>query len=68
MYIPEEARLSEATEDLIIALCRGSEDRLGLQKGADEIKSHPFFKVPAIAMAYNSRNNSEHKYNVGQFS
>uniref|UniRef100_A0A3P8S824 non-specific serine/threonine protein kinase n=1 Tax=Amphiprion percula TaxID=161767 RepID=A0A3P8S824_AMPPE len=43
LHIPPAAKLSPEASDLIVKLCRGPEDRLG-KNGADEIKTHSFFK------------------------
>ncbi|KAM4694939.1 serine/threonine-protein kinase LATS1 [Discoglossus pictus] len=43
LHIPPQAKLSPESSDLIVKLCRGPEDRLGIN-GVDEIKAHPFFK------------------------
>lgn len=42
LKIPREANLSQAATDLILRLCCGPEERLGVN-GAAEIKAHPFF-------------------------
>ncbi|XP_060575338.1 serine/threonine-protein kinase LATS2-like isoform X1 [Ruditapes philippinarum] len=42
LKIPREANLSQSSKDLIIRLCCGPDERLGMN-GAEEIKSHPFF-------------------------
>ena len=43
LKIPSKVKISKEAEDLIMKLINNSNERLGL-KGADEIKSHPFFK------------------------
>ena len=43
LKIPSKVKLSKKTEDLIRKLINNSNERLG-KKGAQEIKSHPFFK------------------------
>lgn len=43
LRIPVEAQLSQEAKDLITQLCCGADRRLG-QNGAQEIKSHPFFR------------------------
>ncbi len=45
MNIPPEANLSPCTENFILSLCCGAEDRLGRLSGAEEIKMHPYFEV-----------------------
>ncbi|CAG8474867.1 11277_t:CDS:2 [Racocetra fulgida] len=42
LYFPDDVHLSPEAEDLIRRLICAPEQRLG-QRGADEIKSHPFF-------------------------
>ena len=42
LQIPRESNLSQPAMDLIVRLCCGPEERLGMN-GAGEIKTHPFF-------------------------
>lgn len=42
LHVPEAAKLSIESKDLILQLCSGQETRLG--KDAEEVKSHPFLQ------------------------
>ncbi|XP_068622039.1 serine/threonine-protein kinase Warts [Battus philenor] len=42
LHIPDAAKLSRESKDLILQLCSGQETRLG--KDANEVKNHPFLK------------------------
>ena len=42
--IPPEANLSPAATDILKKLITDPENRLGRNRGADEIKQHPFFE------------------------
>lgn len=44
LQIPEDIHLSPESEDLIRRLLTSAENRLGRYHGAEELKSHPFFK------------------------
>ncbi|XDT46866.1 Serine/Threonine protein kinases active-site signature [Nakaseomyces glabratus] len=44
LQFPEDVHISYEAEDLIRRLLTHSNQRLGRQGGADEIKSHPFFR------------------------
>ncbi|GMF04602.1 unnamed protein product [[Candida] boidinii] len=44
LQFPEDVHLSPESEDLILRLLTNAEGRLGRHGGANEIKSHPFFR------------------------
>lgn len=44
LHIPKAASLSKEATDIILKLCCGPEERLGIN-GAEEIRAHPFFKT-----------------------
>ncbi len=44
LQIPDDVHLSPESEDLIRRFLTSSEHRIGTRGGANEIKSHPFFK------------------------